>query len=319
MINLNQFNHLVALAQECHFAQAAARVHLSQPAFSRSIQAAERQVGLRLFERQPGTVRLTPAGEFVIEKARRLLFDARCLERDIDLYRESGLGDTAFGLGPFPAATVLSELLTHIRKEHPRVGVQVEINNWQQLLESLIREDIEFFVAATAEIAKRPTLQIEPLMRQQVNLYVRQKHPLKGVSPSLAEVFKHGLAATKLTPAVRNFLSKMLGLDSEAQLPLALQCDDIDMLHHTALTTDTVIVSTDMAVSKKGLEKKLRVLDVRDFPATYVEMGIVRLRNRTLSPMAKEILRVLKLQVESGSDPDLELQNARPAQTDSRQ
>ena len=124
MINLNQFNHLVALAQECHFAQAAARVHLSQPAFSRSIQAAERQVGLRLFERQPGTVRLTPAGEFVIEKARRLLFDARCLERDIDLYRESGLGDTAFGLGPFPAATVLSELLTHIRKEHPRVGVQ---------------------------------------------------------------------------------------------------------------------------------------------------------------------------------------------------
>jgi hypothetical protein len=84
-------------------------------------------------------------------------------------------------------------------------------------------------------------------------------------------------------------------------LPLALQCDDIDMLHHTALTTDTVIVSTDMAVLKKGLEKKLRILDVRDFPPTYVEMGIVCLKNRTLSPMANEIVRVLKLQVNAAS------------------
>ena len=46
MMNLNRLNHLVALADECHFARAAARVHLSQPAFSRSIQAMERDTGL---------------------------------------------------------------------------------------------------------------------------------------------------------------------------------------------------------------------------------------------------------------------------------
>ncbi len=305
MINLNQFNHLVALADECHFARAAERVHLSQPAFSRSIQTAERHVGLRLFERQPGAVRLTPAGEFVIEKARRLLFDARCLVRDIDLYRDSGLGDIAFGLGPFPAATVLRELVEQLRKEHPNVGLRVEINNWQHLLESLKREDIEFFLAATAEIAKSPLLDIKPMMRQRVSLYVRQKHPLKGETPTLSEVFKHGLAATKLTPALRTLLAKLLNIDSQTQLPLALQCDDIDVLHHTALTTDTVIVSTDMAVRKKGHEKKLRILDVKDFPPTYVEMGIVSLRNRTFSPIAKEIVRILGLQIENETISDM--------------
>lgn len=299
MINLTQFNHLVALAEECHFARAAGRVHLSQPAFSRSIQAVERKVGLQLFERQPGAVRLTAAGEFLIDKARQLLFDARCLERDIHLYRECGLGDTAFGLGPFPAATVLREIVAVVRKAHPQVGVRVEINNWQQLLESLVREDIEFFVAATAEIAKSPTLNIQPLMRQRVSLYVRQKHPFKGEKPTLTEVFKHGLAATKLTPALKTFLGKLLHLPPDTQLPLALQCDDIDVLHHTALTTDTVIVSTDMAVRKKGLDKKLRVLEVKDFPPTYVEMGIVSLRNRTLSPMAREIVKILNAHVHS--------------------
>lgn len=54
-----------------------------------------------------------------------------------------------------------------------------------------------------------------------------------------------------------------------------------------------------MAVRKKGLDKKLRVLEVKDFPPTYVEMGIVSLRNRTLSPMAREIVKILNAHVHS--------------------
>ena len=40
-MDLKHLSHLVALDDERHFARAAQRVHLSQPAFSRSIQAAE--------------------------------------------------------------------------------------------------------------------------------------------------------------------------------------------------------------------------------------------------------------------------------------
>ncbi|MDE1949443.1 MAG: LysR family transcriptional regulator, partial [Burkholderiales bacterium] len=94
MLDLRRLQHLVALADECHFARAAERVNLSQPAFSRSIQAIESQLGLRLFEREAGAVRPTPAGVFLVERARRLLFDARCVQRDVALYRDSRLGDT---------------------------------------------------------------------------------------------------------------------------------------------------------------------------------------------------------------------------------
>src|SRR5690242_5766119 len=107
MLDLRRLQHLLALDDERHFARAAERVHLSQPAFSRSIQALESRAGMKLFEREAGAVRPTPAGEFLIARARRLLFDARCMDRDVGLYRDSRLGDTAIGAGPLPALTLL--------------------------------------------------------------------------------------------------------------------------------------------------------------------------------------------------------------------
>jgi|694.fasta_scaffold35022_1 DNA-binding transcriptional LysR family regulator len=294
MLNLNQFSHLVALADEAHFARAAVKVHLSQPAFSRSIQAAEHAVGLRLFERDRGQIRPTPAGSFLIEKARRLLFEARCLERDIQLYQQGELGDTAFGMGPFPATTLLHEVVSSLRASHPKIGIRVEINNWRLLLERLRKEDIEFFVAATADIDASEELDIQPLMKQSVNFYARLKHPLKK-RLQLSDVWSHGVAATKITPTLEATLSRALGLHQDQSPTLALQCDDVDVLHHTALSSDTVIISTDLAVRRKGHIKLLRKLDVIDFPTAYVSIGIISLRKRSYSPMAREIIGVIRI------------------------
>lgn len=73
-MDLRRLSHVVALADTLHFARAAEQVHLSQPAFSRSIQAVEDDLGIRLFDRETGDVRPTPAGAFVIKRARQLLF-----------------------------------------------------------------------------------------------------------------------------------------------------------------------------------------------------------------------------------------------------
>ena len=294
MLNLTQISHLVALAEERHFARAAARVHLSQPAFSRSIQAIERKADLRLFERQPGSVRLTAAGEFFIQQARQLLSDARNLERDIALYRTAELGDIAFGMGPFPAATLLREALSQLRKLHPRVSIRTEINKGRQLHENLLREDIEFFVATIADISNTAALDIRPLVRQKVDFYVRAGHPLANTETPFVEMWKYGVAATKLTASLRQRLAKQLRLEQDSELTLAVQCDDIDLLHHLALTSDTVIISTDRAVNKKGHDTLLRKLAITEIPTIDLQIGIVSLRNRTPSPMAKIVMQTLE-------------------------
>ena len=175
-MDLRRWTHVVAVADRRSFVRAAEQVHLSQPALTRSVQAAESELGMRLFDRGTGDVTVTPAGEFVIARARRLIFDSRCLARDVELYRNRGLGDTAFGVGPYPAATFLPPLLARLRREHPGVNLRVEINNWQLLLQRLLEEDIEFFVADTRDLPANPLLQLDLLLREPGGFYVRVRN-----------------------------------------------------------------------------------------------------------------------------------------------
>ena len=290
MLDLRRLSHLVALADERHFARAADRVHLSQPAFSRSIQAIEADAGMRLFEREVGNVRPTPAGEFLIERARRLLFDARCLRRDVDLYRDASLGDTAFGAGPFPGATLLPHVLPELRRLHPQVSLRVEVSNWAQLLERLRAEDIEFFVADTRDLPADPGLEVRALGRQPGGFYVRPGHPL-GTGPCRApDLFAYGVAATRLPSVVRVAIGRLLGLPPGSDPGFALECDDVSLLRAVALSTDTVLAVTDAAVGAEVASGALLPLQVDGLPPLHAEMGVVSLRNRSPSPMARQAI-----------------------------
>ena len=290
-MDLRRLQHLLALAEERHFTRAAERVHLSQPAFSRSIQAIEAEFELRLFDRGVGDVRATPAGEFVIERARRLLFDARSLKRDVELFRDSRLGDAAFGAGPLPAATLLPEVLVRLRREYPGIALRVEVSNWQQLLERLLAEDIEFFVADASELPDDPMLQIDAMAHQLGGFYIRSGHPLSGRTCTLAEAWSFGVASFRLPLAVRSALVKALGMPAAAPLVLALECDDLSLLGALATATDTVLASTETAAGAALAAGTMQRLRVRSLPTLYAQMGVVRLRNRTLSPTAQRVIR----------------------------
>jgi DNA-binding transcriptional LysR family regulator len=286
--------HLVALADECHFARAAERVHLSQPAFSRSIQSIERALGMRLFDRETGDVKLTPAGTFMVERARRLLFDARCLQRDATLYRDSKLGDTAFGAGPFPAATIMPLVISALRRQYPAVGLRLETNNWQLLLERLLAEDIEFFVADVRDIPADPKIQITLLGKQPGHLFVRAGHALAGLSCTFAEAWRFGVAATKLPTPLSALVAHLVGLPPGEEPVLALECDDIALLRTLALTTDTVLATSDAAVRDDVAAGSLVRVVIEDLPDVYSEMGVVSLVNRTPSPMAQRAIECVR-------------------------
>ncbi|MFI9272005.1 LysR family transcriptional regulator [Kitasatospora sp. NPDC052896] len=74
-INLTKrlLEQFLVVAEEKHFGRAAERLSMSQPPLSQSIQRLERGLGVRLFDRGPGGVSLTPAGEAFTVDARRML------------------------------------------------------------------------------------------------------------------------------------------------------------------------------------------------------------------------------------------------------
>ena len=72
-MELRRLRYFVAVAENGSISKAAQKIFLTQPALSRQIKALEDEIGLLLFERQAHSIRLTPAGEVLLEEARKLL------------------------------------------------------------------------------------------------------------------------------------------------------------------------------------------------------------------------------------------------------
>lgn len=290
-MDLKRFRHLVALADERNFARAAERVHLSQPALSRSIQAAEAELEICLFDRGTTEVTPTPAGAFVLERARKLLFDSRCLERDIDLYRKSLIGDLAFGVGPFPAATLLPALLPELRRRYANVRLRVEVNNWVYLLQHLRNEELDFFVADIRDLPPGNDLDIIMLARQYGSFYVRAGHPLltrSSLRP--ADMAEFGVATVRLPRVIQAAIGSLLGLKPGTSMPFALECDDVQTLKCVALESDTVLAAVPAAVMDEVDAGLLVPVTIDNAPQLHTGMGIVSLRGRSPSPAAEFVI-----------------------------
>lgn len=294
-MDLKRLRHLVALADCRHFGRAAEQCHLSQSAFSRSIQAAENDLDLQLFDRGPLEVRCTAAGEFVVERARRLLFESRCLERDIGLYRERSIGDLAFGVGPFPAATVVPPLLIELRTRFSGIQLRVEVNNARHLEGHLRAEELDFYLADLRNIPASTDLIVTRIGVLMAGFFVRQDHPLAQAGPvEGSALLPYGLASVQVPDALRLAMGPMVGLPEHTRLPLALECDDLALLKTVAMATDTVLACPVAWVDKEVAGRRLVRLEVTTFPDLGAEMGIVSLRGRSHSPVALQAIDFLK-------------------------
>ena len=293
-MDIKRLTHLVVLADKRNFARAAEALALSQPALTRSIQSAEAELDMRLFDRGPLAVTPTPAGEFVLERARRLVFESRCLKRDVELYRERKLGDTAFGVGPYPGATFIPPLLGAIRHEFPDIHVRVRTGNWELLADDLRAEELEFFVADTRDLPSDPALVVRPLTRLHAGFFVRATHPLAcATAPTLQALWHYGVLSVRIPAAVQHMLARKLELPEGWAPPLALECDDIHTLLQVALDSDSVLAAPREALVPALQAGILVPLQVSDLPPVFSDMGVVTLRGRTPSPMADLLMRRL--------------------------
>lgn len=306
-MEIRRLKHLVALADTRNFGRAAQQCHLSQPAFSRSIQAAEEELGLQLFDRGSVDVRCTDAGAFVVERARKLVFDNHCLERDVSLYRERQIGDIALGVGPYPAATLLPVLLTDMRTRFPGVNVRVEVNNATYLAEHLRAEELDFYVADLRNIPASSEFSVARIGRQTASFYVRKGHPLlRAADAPGRSLLPYGVASVRVPEKILLVLGSLMGLPEGVRLPLALECDDLHLLKAVAMGTDTVLACADAGALQEVADGRLVRLNTPGIPAQFSDLGVVSLKGRSYSPMAQYAVDFLA---------ELGLLQARPSAT----
>ncbi|HEX7636183.1 MAG TPA: LysR substrate-binding domain-containing protein [Noviherbaspirillum sp.] len=142
-IELRQLRYFVAVAEESHFGRAAARLHMTQPPLSQTIQSLEAALGTSLFIRSKRNVTLTPAGTALLPEVRRILQQAGALP---DLARRATSGESGLLSLSFISTadySVLPPLLREFRERYPQVQIDLREATTDVQLEDLVHGRID--------------------------------------------------------------------------------------------------------------------------------------------------------------------------------
>ncbi|WP_025737356.1 LysR family transcriptional regulator [Mycobacterium genavense] len=119
-----QLEYFVAVAQERHFARAAEKCYVSQPALSAAIAKLERELNVTLINRGHSFEGLTPEGERLVVWAKRILAEHDAFKAEVDAVRSGITGTLRLGTVP-TASTTASLVLSAFCSAHPLVKVQI--------------------------------------------------------------------------------------------------------------------------------------------------------------------------------------------------
>ncbi len=283
MLDLRNLRHLVVLARRLSYVRAADELGITQPSLTRSIQALEQQLQVKLFDRDRGGVSLTPQGKMIAEQARFLLTDAEDLERQSKMYGQGERGRLRFGMAPMPAHVLLRRSLTEQLAQRPNVTNEVVVRDVDALWGMLVEGEIEFFVSPDRLTRDVSEARVELLGSFPLSLMVRSGHPL----------LRRRTAADRRFPLIRS--SWTGALVPEQIQPRVLGApnviEDFSTLEALTTSTDVIWLVSSYAVQDKIEEGKLVEFMRAD---QHVEVTLYSLKRRSQSPLALSLISALR-------------------------
>jgi len=145
-----QLEYFVAVAQERHFARAAEKCYVSQPALSAAIAKLERELNVTLINRGHSFEGLTPEGERLVVWAKRILAEHDAFKAEVHAVRSGITGTLRLGAVP-TASTTASLVLSAFCSEHPLAKVQIHSRLAASELYRRLREfDLDAAIVHTA-------------------------------------------------------------------------------------------------------------------------------------------------------------------------
>jgi DNA-binding transcriptional LysR family regulator len=157
-----------AVAEHLSFHKAAEHLFLTQPAVTLQIKALENDLGVRLFDRAPGRISLTPQGTLLLRYANKIAAIVSDAEQALGASDGSVSGDLALGVSTTIAQYVLPRLLGAFLGEHPRVQFSLHSGNTARIVRLLL--DGKVCIGLIEGPARDRGVRTEPFMEDELVL-----------------------------------------------------------------------------------------------------------------------------------------------------
>jgi LysR family transcriptional regulator for metE and metH len=198
VLELRHFKTLVALAETGNLSKAGKRVNLSQPAVSHQIRAVEEHYEVELFERKSDPLRLTAAGQLLVELAYDVTRRVQSGERDLARIAQGQAGQLRIAVECHSCFDWLMPSMDAFREHWPQVELDL-VSGFHADPIGLLTEDRADLVIVSHS-ARREGIAFHPLFAYEVFALVSRHHPLARKSFVTAKDFKHETLVTYPIP-----------------------------------------------------------------------------------------------------------------------
>jgi DNA-binding transcriptional LysR family regulator len=175
-MDLRQLEIIRAIAETGSFTAAGERLHVSQSAISRQILLLEDELGETVFHRIGRRIRITPAGEALLQLSHRVFRDMQDTVSAISDTRESLRGSIGLVGGMTVCLYVFPALLAEVRRIHPNLDMRVTVGSTQRSI-ALLRSGGGDLGLLTLPIDASDLVSV-PLLREELLLVTYPSHPL---------------------------------------------------------------------------------------------------------------------------------------------
>jgi DNA-binding transcriptional LysR family regulator len=276
-----------AVVQRGGMAKAAAHLNISQPAVSKAIAALERTLGVRLLDRLPQGVEPTDYGRALLRGGIAVFDELKQSVKQIEFLADPTAGELRIGCTEAGAAGFVPAVIDLLSRQYPRLVFHVVTADPATLTErELPQRKIELAIGAMPGLPSSADIAGEVLfddrhfvMAGPRNKWVRKRHI------TLADLVDE--------PWILPPPESLMGLDitevfrtGGLELPRAqVVTFSIPLCHHL-LATGRFLTMHPIVMARIGKHLPLKLLDVR-FDGIPRRIGVMTVKNRTLSPLAK--------------------------------
>jgi DNA-binding transcriptional LysR family regulator len=175
-MDLRQLEIIRAIADTGSFTAAGEKLHVSQSAISRQILLLEDELGEPVFHRIGRRIRITPAGESLLQLSNRVFQDLAETVSAISDKQESLRGTMRLVGGMTVCLYVFPALLAEVRRAHPSLDLKITVGSAERSI-AMLRSGAGDLGLITLPVEASDLVSV-PVLREELLLITYPAHPL---------------------------------------------------------------------------------------------------------------------------------------------
>mgnify|MGYP005990146175 CR=1 FL=1 len=289
---LRQLQYVVAVAETGRFNEAARLMNVSQPSLSAQIAEAESHLGVRLIERGRKGAILTPIGEEVVRRARRVLTEVEDIKTVVR--RSAGQLEGRFRLGTLPTLGpyLLPTAATQLHARFPELRLSVREEDTRSLDEKLKDGRLDMLISTSEDHLDTASMH---LFDEQLFVCAANDHELSAEDGPVSLDELKGCEILTLGNGFRlSLIVQDMARTAEAHISTEYEGTSLDAIRQMAVMGAGVAILPSLYALVEARRDPFQVVRPLDFPAARRSISLVWRQDSPLAPSMESIGKVLR-------------------------